>query len=75
MNPAIDTRWCIQKGNLLFQFTIVGIWGNGFLNNYQVTDYELKYDHMDKIQRIPALKIKALIEENQVRPITDTNFQ
>jgi hypothetical protein len=69
MNPALNTRWCIKKDGLLFQFTIVGIWGSGFLNNYRVTSYEVQYDHIDKIQVIPAEKIKELITEEQIKAL------
>ncbi len=67
MNPALHSRWYIEKENKVFQFTIVAIWGSGFLDKYRVNDYELQYDHTPAIQRIPAEKLRDLINTGMVK--------
>jgi len=67
MNPALHSIWTIAKDGKIFTFSIVGIWGAGVRDAYRVLNYELKYDHLDAIQQVPAEKLTTLIQSGAAK--------
>jgi len=71
INPALNSRWATEKGGLLFQFTIDGLWSSGAGDRFRVISYDIKYDHLDQIQTIPADKMEQFINEKIINPLTE----
>ena len=68
INPALNSRWTTEKGGKLFQFTIDGLWSSGAGDRFKVISYDIKYDHLDQIQSIPAEKMEYFINDKIINP-------
>ncbi|MFD2163696.1 hypothetical protein ACFSJU_14900 [Paradesertivirga mongoliensis] len=58
-NPALETCW--QHTEAKKSFRVTGIWGKGFLNNYQVVSYELTPLAGGKVRIVPVEKMNEMI--------------
>jgi hypothetical protein len=69
MNPALYTKWLYKHDGLTIRITVVGIWGAGFKDNYQVTNYELQQGRNQDVKMISVEKMKEMIEQEMIRPL------
>jgi hypothetical protein len=69
MNPAMYTKWQYDHKGEQSKITVVGIWGKGSKDNYQVTDYDLKQANKIEVDTVSAERMKELIDEGIIRPI------
>lgn len=68
INPARGTRWSVEKHSKVFVFTIIGTISTGFGPSYRILEYELKYDHRNDPQIMPAEKLLDLIDNRVILP-------
>ncbi len=66
MNPSLYTKWLYKHNGEESRIKVVGIWGKGFRDNYQVTAYELKQDNKMNIDMVAASKMKAMIASGKL---------
>lgn len=72
INPALYTRWCIEKDSKVFRFTIAGTTCQGYADNFRILSYLLKYDHKAAVQEIDRDKMLGLIANQVVKPDYNT---
>lgn len=73
VNPARGTRWSIKKGSKLFCFTVISTISTGYAHCYDIQSYELKYDHLEAVQVVPAHTLLELIDNKTVLPYYNEN--
>jgi len=66
INPAIGTRWYTEKNGKPFYLVVNGIIATGVRDTFQVISYELKYDHLEKLQIVPAAKMLDFITSKKL---------
>ncbi len=68
INPALDTRWFTIKNGAKYKMKVIGTFFKGSGDKFEVTAYELKYDHRKEIQVIDADVFIKYIAEGIVKP-------
>ena len=71
-NPAINTRWTIEKGGKIFRLEVIGIYFTGAADRYCTTAYELKYDNTENTQIVPAADFLHHIKMGVAKPDWNT---
>ena len=67
-NPAIGTKWFIEKDGKIFLVQIKGTICAGARDKFKIVGYILKYDHREEPQEIDAPRLQELISLGIVRP-------
>lgn len=71
INPALYTRWFIEKESKIFRLTIAGIICTGSKDNFKIISYQLKYDHTNEVQDMLRERVFELINGKIMRPDCD----
>jgi|GEM_PF-5244969 len=67
-NPALNTRWCIEKDGKIFHLEVIGLYCTGAADKFKLIPYELKYEHKEITQRVQAEDFLNHIKMGVVKP-------
>ena len=66
MNPALYSKWRYEHSDQSATVKVVGIWGKGSGNSYQIVSYELKQDSKPQADLVSASKMSAMIKDGRL---------